>query len=109
MLKVMAFLVKRPGISSEELVDYYENHHVPMILSLAPPPARYTRNYIRPDATAEPRDEVDIVTELEFADAGAYQAWVAVMYAPGSGVADDEARFLDRSKTRSYAVIERTS
>lgn len=109
MLKVMAFLVKRPGISSEELVDYYENRHVPMILSLAPPPARYARNYIRPGATTGPRDEVDIVTELEFADAGAYQAWVAVMYAPGSGVAEDEARFLDRSKTRSYTVIERTS
>ena len=109
MLKVMAFLVKRQGISSEELVDYFENRHVPMILSLAPPPARYTRNYIQPDATAEPRDEVDIVTELEFADADAYQAWVAVMYAPGSGVADDEAKFLDRSKTRSYTVIERTS
>jgi hypothetical protein len=38
MLKVMAFLVKRPGISSEELVDYYENRPVPLILSLAPPP-----------------------------------------------------------------------
>jgi hypothetical protein len=60
-------------------------------------------------AAAELRDDVDIVTELVFADAGAYQAWVAVMYAPGSGVADDEAKFLDRSKTRSYTVIERTS
>jgi hypothetical protein len=109
MLKVMAFLVKRPGISSEELVEYYENRHVPMILSLAPPPARYTRNYIQRDVTAEPRDDVDIVTELEFADVGAYQAWAAVMYAPGSGVADDEAKFLDRSKTRSYTVVERTS
>ncbi len=108
MLKVMAFLVKRPGISSEELIDYYENRHVPLILSLAPPPARYTRNYIQRDVTAEPRDDVDVVTELEFADAGAYRAWVAVMYAPGSGVADDEAKFLDRSKTRGYTVIERT-
>jgi hypothetical protein len=49
------------------------------------------------------------VTELEFADVGAYQAWAAVMYAPGSRVADDEANFLDRSKTRSYTVVERTS
>jgi hypothetical protein len=109
MVKVMAFLAKRPGISSEELVECYENRHVPLILSLAPPPARYTRNYIQPGAAAELRDDVDIVTELEFADAGAYQAWVAAMYAPGSGVADDEAKFLDRSKTRSYTVIERTS
>jgi hypothetical protein len=109
MLKVMAFLVKRPGISSEELVDYYENHHVPMILSLAPPPARYPRNYLRPGATAEPRDDVGIVTELRFDDVGAYQAWAAVMYAPGAGVADDEAKFPDRSKTRPYTVVERTS
>jgi len=109
MLKVMAFLVKRQGISNEELIDYYENRHVPMILSLAPPPARYTRNYLQTDANTEPRDDVDIITELEFADVGAYQAWVSVMYAPGSGVADDEAKFLDRSKTRAYTVTERTS
>ena len=25
VLKAMAFLVKRPGISSEELVDHYQN------------------------------------------------------------------------------------
>jgi len=37
------------------------------------PPARYTRNYIQRDVTAEPRDDVDIVTELEFADADAYR------------------------------------
>jgi hypothetical protein len=109
MLKVMAFLVKRPGISSEEFVDYYENRYVPMILSLAPPSARYTRNYIQPGATARPGDDVDVVTELVFADADACQAWGAVMYAPGSGVPDDEARFLDRSKSRSYTVIERAS
>jgi len=106
MIKVMAFLVKRPDISGEEIIDYYENHHVPLILSLGPPPARYTRNYIQRDVTAEPRDDVDIITELEFADVGTYRAWVGAMYAPGSGVAEDEKKFLDRSKTRSYAVIQ---
>jgi EthD domain len=109
MLKVMAFLVKRPDISREKLIDYYENNHVPLILSLGPPPARYTRNYIQRDVTAEPRDDFDIITELEFADVGTYRAWVGAMYAPGSGVAEDEAKFLDRSKTRSYTVIERTT
>ncbi|MFF5081664.1 hypothetical protein ACFY36_31835 [Actinoplanes sp. NPDC000266] len=38
LLKVMAFLVKKPEIGFAELVDYYENHHVPLILSLAPAP-----------------------------------------------------------------------
>ena len=109
MLEVMAFLVKLPGISTEELIDYYENHHVSLILSLAPAPAVYTRNYIQRDAAAEPRDDVDVITEFAFADDDAYQAWAAAMYAPGSGVADDEAKLLDRSKTRAYAVIKRTT
>jgi hypothetical protein len=109
MLRVMAFLVKRSGTSTEELIDYYENHHVPLILSLAPAPAVYTRNYIQRDAAAESRDDVDIITELAFADADTYQAWASAMYAPGSGVADDEAKFLDRAKTRSYTVIKRTT
>ena len=109
MLKVMAFLVKRPGISTEELIDYYENHHIPLILSLAPEPAVYTRNYIQRDAAAEPRDDVDIITELVFADRQTYGDWVSAMYAPDSGVAEDEARFLDRSKTRSYVVEEHST
>jgi hypothetical protein len=78
-------------------------------LSLAPAPTVYTRNYIQQDAAAEPCDDVDIITELAFADADTYQAWAAAMYTPGSGVADDEAKFLDRPRTRSYTVIERTT
>jgi hypothetical protein len=31
------------------------------------------------------------------------------MYAPGSGVADDEMTFLDRTRTRSYVVEERVT
>jgi hypothetical protein len=106
LLKVMAFLVKKPEISLPELIDYYENHHVPLILSLAPAPANYKRNFItgpRPDGR---RDDVDIITELTFSDRAAYRSWVSTMYAPGSGVAEDEEKFLDRTRTRSYIVEE---
>ena len=51
-------------------------------------------------------DDFDIVTELVFPDRAAYQGWVSTMYAPGSGVADDEMTFLDRTRTRSYVVEE---
>ena len=51
-------------------------------------------------------DDFDIVTELVFPDRAAYQNWVSTMYAPGSGVADDEMTFLDRTRTRSYVVEE---
>ena len=30
MLKVMAFLVKKQGLDTDELIDYYETHHVPL-------------------------------------------------------------------------------
>ena len=34
MLKVMAFLVKKEGLDTADLIRYYETHHVPLILSL---------------------------------------------------------------------------
>jgi hypothetical protein len=106
MLKVMAFLVKKQGLDTDELIAYYETHHVPLILSLAPAPTTYKRNYlVRDEATRSP-DDFDIVTELVFPDRAAYQGWVSTMYAPGSGVADDEMTFLDRTRTRSYIVEE---
>lgn len=106
MLKVMAFLVKKEGLDTADLIRYYETHHVPLILSLAPPPTTYKRNYVMRDASAGGPDDFDIVTELIFPDRAAYEGWVSTMYAPGSGVADDEMNFLERTRTRSYFVEE---
>jgi EthD domain len=36
MLKVFGFLTKRKDLETEAFIDYYENHHVPLVLSLAP-------------------------------------------------------------------------
>ena len=48
MLKVLAFLTKRKGLETQELIDYYENHHVPFVLSLvSATPLVYKRNYRR--------------------------------------------------------------
>jgi len=109
MLKVMAFLVKKQGLDTAELIEYYETHHVPLILSLAPAPTAYKRNYLLREESGSGPDDFDIVTELVFPDRAAYQNWVSTMYAPGSGVADDEMNFLDRSRTRSYVVEEHTT
>jgi EthD domain len=106
MLKVMAFLVKKQSLDTADLIEYYETHHVPLILSLAPAPTPYKRNYLVRDSITNGPDDFDIVTELVFPDRAAYQNWVSTMYAAGSGVADDEMNFLDRSRTRSYVVEE---
>ena len=34
VLKVFAYLTKKEGLETQAFIDYYENHHVPLILSL---------------------------------------------------------------------------
>jgi len=102
MYKMMAMLHRRADIGRAELIDYYEHHHVALILGLAPAPLVYRRNYTDGTDPVGP----DIITELQFADRPAYETWVATMYAPDSGVASDELKFLDRSRTVSYVVEE---
>ena len=111
MLKVFGFLTKREDIDTQAFIEYYEKNHVPLVLSLAPTPTVYKRNYIvrgdefnREDATID----FDVVTELVFPDRAAYLAWLAQLSKPGSGeqVVADELKFLERSRTRAYVVEE---
>ena len=108
MFMVLAFLSKREGIETRAFIDYYEKH-VPLICSLAATPIVYKRRYVLEKLTKEGGAiDFDVVTELGFADRGAYLAWMAKLSAPGAGeqVAVDEAKFLDRSRTRAYVVEE---
>ncbi|MET3288817.1 UNVERIFIED_CONTAM: hypothetical protein ABID98_001387 [Brevibacillus sp. OAP136] len=41
MIKVMAFLTKKDGMNTRDLIEYYENQHVPLITRLAPLPSVY--------------------------------------------------------------------
>ena len=110
MFKVFAYMTRRPGISTEEFIDYYENHHVPLVLSLAPMPTVYKRNYVvRGDAAnrESPTIDFDGITELVWDDRTGFETWITSLGVPA--VAEDEARFLDRSKTRAYVIDERAS
>ena len=109
MLKIFAFLTKRDDIETRAFIDYYENQHIPLIRSLAPTPVVYKRHYrVRDDEfnTQESAIDFDVVTELQFADRAAYLAWITAVGVAGDPVAADEAKFLDRSRTRSCVVEE---
>jgi uncharacterized protein (TIGR02118 family) len=109
MFKVLAFLTKREGIEKQAFIDYYEHKHAPLICSLAPTPTVYKRRYVVEKLTNDGGAiDFDVVTELGFADRAAYLAWMAKLAAPGAReqVAADEAKFLDRSRTRAYVVEE---
>ena len=109
MITTIALLKSRAGLSRAEFIDYYENRHVPLILSLAPAPAYYARNYLPAVDDRGFPAEFDVVTHMKFPDEAARQAWFGAVLAAGSGVAEDEARFLDRSRTRSWVVEERVT
>lgn len=107
MFKVYAFLTKRQGTTSDEFADYYENHHVPLVLSLAPMPRVYKRNYVvRGDAAnlESPTIDFDGITEMVWDDRAGFEEWITLLGVPD--IAEDEARFLDRSKTRAYVIDE---
>ena len=110
MFKVFAYLTKRQGITTEAFKDYYENHHVPLVLSLAPLPRVYKRNYlVRGDAAnlESPTIDFDVITELAWDDRSGFENWITGLGV--AAIADDEARFLDRSKTRAYVIDEGVS
>ncbi len=111
MFKVFAFLTKREELEMQAFIDYYEKKHIPLILSLAPAPLVYKRRYLVRDqelTNSGNMVDYDVMTELGFADQEAFAAWTGRLFAPGIAeqVAEDEARFLDRSRTRAYVVQE---
>ena len=109
MLKIMAFLTKREDVETRAFIEHYEHTHVPLIRRLAPAPVLYKRNYLLRGDEFNIEDEAiafDVVTEIAFRDRDSYLAWRAHLAEAGSAVADDEKRFLDRSRTRAYVVEE---
>jgi uncharacterized protein (TIGR02118 family) len=111
MFKVFGFLTKREGMQMQDFIDYYENKHVPLIRSLASTPSLYKRRYIvRGEELTQEGGAVDfdVMTELGFPDRAAFLAWMEQLSGPEAGpqVAADEAKFLDRSRTRAYVVDE---
>jgi len=110
MIKVFGYLKRKPGLSPQEFADYYEHHHVPLVLSKAFVPTVYKRNYIqRGDAFNMEGHEIsfDCMTELVFADRDDLSAWMVSLGV--DEIARDEENFIDRAATRAYVVDERST
>lgn len=111
--KVIALLRKRADLSREEFIDYYEFRHAPLILSLFPSIASYTRNFanfegafVYPKAASF---DFDCVTEIGFADRAGYDDLIARSSRPEvmEKISNDERNFLDQDYTRMFLVDER--
>lgn len=69
----------------------------------------YKRHYLdNADDLGAGMMDFDVITEQQFTDRAAFGAWVKALTTRSAGdrIASDEARFLDRSRTRVCAVFE---
>lgn len=103
-VKLVAFLKAAPGLTWDEFVDYYEDHHVPLIREVMPGITDYRRSYL-----PEPVGGYDVLTEIWFAERETFDRAMALA-TTGEGaerIARDEEKFLDRSATQFSIVDER--
>jgi len=111
MIKTIALIKRKPGMSSEDFVKYYEEHHAPLALKHLTF-SKYVRNYpVAMPGTDQP--DFDCITEFWFDDLegalkvqevlGDYKTEVGKVFLA------DEEKFQDRAKTRSFLVDERVS
>lgn len=111
MIKVIALLRRKEGLSREAFIAYYETRHAPLIRSLLPCIADYRRNYVdRAGAfeSAVAAIDFDSVTEMRFASRADYDAFLAVAERPdvAATIAADEENVFDRAATRMFVVDE---
>ena len=102
LLKVSAFLIRRPDLSHDEFYRYWTEVHTPMLSTPtpgAPKVYRYVQLHTIPETVPALRSaSYDGVAEIWFeslADAAAM--FTSAHY--NTVVAADEEKFLDRSKT----------
>ncbi len=115
MIKTIAFLKRKAGLSQEAFERYYETQHAPLILSIAPQICDYRRNFLKSEGAivmpglAAP--DFDVVTELWYPDEAAFAAALAAFTDPVNAkrIADDEENVFDRAYTRFYMVRESRS
>jgi len=115
MIKAVAFLKSRPGMSRDDFIRYYETRHAPLILSIAPQVCEYRRNFLLAEgailAPGAAAPDFDVVTELWFPDHAAFAAAMSAFTDPVNAqrIAADEQNLFDRSRTRFFIVDERSS
>lgn len=120
MVKLVALLKKRDDITREQFIRHYETSHVPLIMSYFEPYiVEYTRTYLDHDHPLSFCGEYggegafngvryDVVTTQSFRNTADLDAFYKAAAAPGVGaaIAEDEAKFLDRSANQVIIMLD---
>lgn len=111
MVKLMNFLVRRPGMSKAEFRAHYENSHVPLALKTFPQILEHRRSYPEEGGAFFPEGVElpwDCVSELWFADRKGFDDLLAFMGDPvaSAEIAADGELFIDGTRSGMLLVDE---
>jgi hypothetical protein len=107
MYRVFGFL-KRDGLSMPEFRDYYENHHVPLLLSRAPKPPIHKRRYVNRDEEFMKTGfqvDFDCMVEVAFADEDAFLAYMGQGVRPDARAALCDLHGIMRQRRRLLPLL----
>lgn len=106
MFKVMVMIKRKPGMSMEDFIAYYENQHAPLGASKVPNLKRYVRHFIRPYGndvySADNESSYDVLTEIWFDDKADFERGMAYLTEPETAaiIGADEENLFDKSSIR---------
>lgn len=115
MLKQVALLKRRNGMTREEFIDYYENHHSKLGERFMPLARRYLRRYVTPEKnpiTGEAIElDFDVIMEIWW---DSREDFEMTMKQIGEGEAfrlfsEDEKRIFNTHSNRVFTVEEHDS
>ena len=108
MLKMIALLKKRAGMSRADFRAHYEGNHAPLILAQqGPNMLEYRRNYLTGEMINGAEDmPFDVISEFVYADRAAFDRAFARMMTPEAvrEREEDEARLFDIPAIRVFMV-----
>ena len=121
MIKIVIFMKKKEGLSREQLIDYYENSHVPLIMEQSAPymldyrrsypdwsdPISFSKNFdFNDDMT--PDHDFDVITEIWVKDRETLNAMFAAAGTPEQvkAIQADAGRFRIQSSVRTFITQE---
>jgi len=108
----MVFLLKRhPGMSREDFLKYYENHHARLGEKYVPNAVRYVRRFLDPLPGAPPEMQYDVLTELWFANHAEMEKALKLLSDPKihAEIQAYEEVLFDRPAMLAYVITERDS
>lgn len=105
MLKLIALISRKSGLTDEEFYKYWKEKHGPLAAKTIPGLRKYIQNHLV--RLPGIKYDGDGFVELWFDNLEAYEKFLTWRQSDGAKVLlDDEDKFMDRSKIVRYVVEE---